>query len=593
MSQIYKLNHTEGDNIKHIYIFAGNETIDISDYTDSKGNPIFSHEELSNITKKKIPVEIITSFAIHGDDTIGMIKKKLVHALNLDISTKELYLFGITEEKLIPSIIYKQLTQNESIPLTETMLCQFLLNIIENGCVESEIANTCEIIGKLGSNISYDDFTNILDWDAIQSYIIPIGERLVHKKVIPFVANPYNCTFLDNFIKESMPGIVTTQNTSLLFEVGQLCLNNIFFCLAEEVLTYTSTQTKLEEISILNLYFPLLVTIDKINSLTMLQDKRYELHDKEEKLIGQDFDKYNEQVNLFYDIYNVGNANSPLNYLNNTPGITAISLVIHPIHNIKFPLDILFKLIHSTRIIPLIKYNPGKTKENIYRLYTANNTATDGKKIPFLYTQHNNKKTFIIKLSKILSFSKRVSFYINIIYNDNKYNLTCSFSENGNIHINIPSINNLNKPLSLQQIEEIIHLSIKEPILDKIRSYLEQSGYSYISFDSLTDKNIEIESMTWVSQLKITAKINLKKYISCLSTIFAIEQDSLSKTSDVINMKYKRVSSYNQMNAQDAFITELRKLNVQIPEIINQLQANFKLSQQEAELKFGPQKHNN
>ena len=144
----------------------------------------------------------------------------------------------------------------------------------------------------------------------------------------------------------------------------------------------------------------------------------------------------------------------------------------------------------------------------------------------------------------------------------------------------------MNKPLSLQQIEEIIHLSIKEPILDKIRSYLEQSGYSYISFDSLTDKNIEIESMTWVSQLKITTKINLKKYISCLSTIFAIEQDSLSKTSDVINMKYKRVSSYNQMNAQDAFITELRKLNVQIPEIINQLQANFKLSQQEAELKF-------
>ena len=81
--------------------------------------------------------------------------------------------------------------------------------------------------------------------------------------------------------------------------------------------------------------------------------------------------------------------------------------------------------------------------------------------------------------------------------------------------------------------------------------------------------------MVWVSQLKIPAKINLKKYISCLSTIFVIEQDSLSKTSDVINMKYKRVSSYNQMNAQEAFITEVRKLGVPIPEIISQLQANF------------------
>ena len=49
---------------------------------------------------------------------------------------------------------------------------------------------------------------------------------------------------------------------------------------------------------------------------------------------------------------------------------------------------------------------------------------------------------------------------------------------------------------------------------------------------SLSDKNVEIQNISWVAQLKIPKKIDLNKYVSCLSVIFAIEKGSLKKSSE-------------------------------------------------------------
>ena len=96
MSQTYKLNHIEGEEIKHIYIFSSDQSVIEPDYVDSNGNPIFTADEMKNIQDNNIPVDIISSTQLHGDDTIGMIKKKIISALQFELSTKELYLFGIT-----------------------------------------------------------------------------------------------------------------------------------------------------------------------------------------------------------------------------------------------------------------------------------------------------------------------------------------------------------------------------------------------------------------------------------------------------------------------------------------------------------------
>ena len=104
---------------------------------------------------------------------------------------------------------------------------------------------------------------------------------------------------------------------------------------------------------------------------------------------------------------------------------------------------------------------------------------------------------------------------------------------------------------------------------------MEQSGYTYIPLTTIVDKNVEIQNITWVSKLQIHSKIDLNKYISCLSTIFAIEQGSLKKTSEVISMRYKRVSAYNQMSAEERLAHELRKQDVPHSSIVEQLQTQF------------------
>jgi hypothetical protein len=54
-------------------------------------------------------------------------------------------------------------------------------------------------------------------------------------------------------------------------------------------------------------------------------------------------------------------------------------MIIHPHSQIKMPIDVLFKIVHATETMPLIKFNPGRRDENIYRLY-ADRISESGKK---------------------------------------------------------------------------------------------------------------------------------------------------------------------------------------------------------------------
>ena len=53
MSQIYKLNHIQGEEIKHIYIFSNDISIATPEYVDSQGQPVFTTDEKENIDAKQ------------------------------------------------------------------------------------------------------------------------------------------------------------------------------------------------------------------------------------------------------------------------------------------------------------------------------------------------------------------------------------------------------------------------------------------------------------------------------------------------------------------------------------------------------------
>jgi len=577
MSQIFKINHIDGNEIKHIYIFTGSHSFKTGNYGPD-GHGVFNHAEWENISRKSIPLTIIPHY-IHGDDTISMVKKKLVKYLKLEKSIKQLYLFSIKRQILNPTLLFNQLSQDNQIDVTHQKLCQFMSNIIaEEGKASTE---TCDdLFHTVKDTYDFDDFLalNNFEWTEERNITNPLGQKLIIKRKYPFVANPFNITSQDPIIYKDVNNILTTQTSNLLFEYGELEGNNIFVCYADEVLQYAASQPDLTEKYMISLFFPFLSFVDHIHSRSQLKERAHYLYEDQKLSIQGKFEEYNANVNLFYDMFFT--RKNDLEYLEHTPGISNIEFTIHPLYNINFPLEILFKLIHSTEEIPMIKYNPGNNRENIYRFYT-DKIATNGKKIPYLFTINGNKKGLIMKLTKLIATKKKVGFYISLARENKTYELICEFEMNGNINVHFQ----LNQPTSIDTIQEIIREALNEPILDKISSYLEQSGYSYITFNTLRDDNIEIKKIEYISALVIKKNVHLRNLIKCLSSVFNVVEGDLTKKSERLFLQYKRVSNYNEMDNKEAFINELRRQGMPIAQIINELESNFKMTEHDAKMK--------
>ena len=235
MADSIKVNHLEGDTIKKIYIFIGNRPINkAAPWNLEDGTPIFTPAELKKIKDESLPIQPVNGYN-HGDDTIITIKNKIIKYTELRISSKELYLFAIQKEIVDPSILYKQLTQNDTYNLTGIHLCQFLLNLVPNNCENVNVI--CPLPKKDNDSYDFEDMLAIedIEWNAPLTYTLPIGQKMIIKKKSPFVANPYNCVIMDNIIRTKAFETVSTQNSNLLFEYRNLCNNNIYICLAEEV----------------------------------------------------------------------------------------------------------------------------------------------------------------------------------------------------------------------------------------------------------------------------------------------------------------------------------------------------------------------
>ena len=179
---IIKINHLEKDNIKKIYVFKG--LFDVTPDYLVNGDRIFTENEMENIASKNIPVELINEL-IHYDDTISTIKKKIVKHTQMRVSTYELYLFGIKQMVINPSILYNQLTQIDTIPLTNERLCEYILNIVPGDCDDGSNTQTCSFADSNKNVFNYDDFINIDDfkWNDITNITIPIGQKLSQKKL--------------------------------------------------------------------------------------------------------------------------------------------------------------------------------------------------------------------------------------------------------------------------------------------------------------------------------------------------------------------------------------------------------------------------
>ena len=549
MSVPYKIAHIEKNNeISTIYVFNKNNDIPSLEleelFSNEPNHPnfnsIFTDEEKTLISSKNITIKFV-NYEIHLDDTIETIKKKIMMVSKPQISFGEIYLFSQQEEQLDSVSVYQNLTQNGTLELTKDRLIQFLLNINDIDLNSLPVKET----------YNYDDILS-LDFGKGPSLINkPIGQKFIAvETTYPYTVNPYNVVIYDPFLERFVDKLTTTTNHNILMDTGPIINNMIYMCSAENCLTY-SQELSLSEESTIKIYFPYLLDNNILN-LAQLKNKQLSLLAESEKMISSNFEKHIKNIDLFYNIYQ--NRSSELKY--KQQGILSISFIIHPTFSFNLPLDVVFKLIHATKEVPFIKYNPGKRQEKMYRLY-APEIATNGKKIPYI------SKAIIFKLIRTIGKTKRVSLYIQP---DDLSPLICEFENNGDITIKA----SFSKSVNPDELDSLLQKAIN-PVIDVIKNYLSQSGYSINLFETIQDKNIEIINMQYNIDIPIKKKFDLKKYMGCISSVFSIISHKKNETA----LRFKRIANYNEMDSVEAYITELLNNGISESDIIYGIVTNF------------------
>ena len=551
-------------------------------------NDIFSNTELENIYTYKINVDF--SFdRLYGDDTIETVKKKIISNMKIENlpSFDELYIFSKRNIEYTPTQLYNKLSNNDTSTITRASLIHFLTNshrwslkpecelILRTNKDELKEIYTYEDIMELffrykkekdtGSGEESDEGSEEGEEIIEESIIplvedIPVGQKLTYNQLeYTFTVNPFNVVEIDKFLKDKAKNIISTTNKTILLDYEPIICNTIFLCLASDVLEYVNLfneQSEKEGVgsltsdTMMQIYYPYLAE-KQYTTMDALERNRQELQQSTSELINdKSYKDLVENVDLFYDVFYQQENDKNLKYIKN--GISYIELEIKPDSIINIPIDILFKILHTTDEKPLIKLTRNKRDEKMYRLY-ANKVARSGKRIPYL------KKSEIKKIMKETQQEKRVMVLIHMIHEeysrgeyvrDYKIPIKCEFDNHGSIFISF----NLENPLSDNHITKIIMKSVN-PVIQEVATFIEQYGYSMNTFHSLYSKNVIIREIKHKTLLKLPHdfKFNIPENMGCISSIFNVIE---YKEGQRIIMRYKRVSNYNELESIDAFIMQ-------------------------------------
>lgn len=573
MSNIWKFYHNTG-TIDTIYIFVGDHlysnNISLQDiktmYLNDRENPVIkkvfeSSEELDKIGQNSINVEFIDA-TIYPDDNIETVKFKLLAVIReyiRETSFEELYLYGFTDHKIDRLVEYNRLTDNNRIQLDKLRLIDYLNNIGRRDLIEGLDSGD-------SNNYTLEDFYNLeLPIDSVIR--VSIGQRFIlDRREISYSVDPFTVVKIDPLLEQNARDIISTTNKNLLFE-SRIINNVIYFTCLDDVLTSDSIEN---EYGLIKTYFPYLYN-DDITDMEDFRLVKTRYYSRTEKMLDSvAFKQYNASISMF-------NRLSLSDVVYNSTGVKTVELKIHPVIAFNFPIDIVFRLINSNRDRPMIKYNPGKGQESIYRLYSERRSTT-GKKIPHL------KRTLIFQLMKSMGMRKSVAIYCYADLSttitattNNKTPVILQFYPDGIINVRI--INS--RPLSLQVVQRTVAMSVN-PILKILQERLENTGYRFQLFNNILDSNVEVVNLQYSSEIEINKNINLTSIKSCISNVFNINAYNLSSSANGISMRYKRVSNYNEMNAIDSAIVELIRQEYRESDIVKNIIDNFQVSESTA-----------
>lgn len=528
---------------------------------------------------KEIPNKVYSSQSIHKDDSIRIIKKKIIKEMEAqasNIAYDEIYLFGKIKDYVSLTQLYENITENGEEPISRTTIAQLLVNfsipdlanLIRTKLVAKEKGSLYE-----KSAYSYDDIKRLDIFDKTIDVEIPIGFQFVKRRNELFSTNPYHINGGFQLVQpmDTENPLVSLDN-QLLLNYGQLLNNTFYLCLAKNTFDY-AIQANISQEYIAKTYYPLLASRDITSEPELMEARPQLIRDTEKIMTPGSFQLY-KQIDMMYSIYFQRKSGADFNYLSR--GIRKFTISFISSAKILFPLHILFQNIHASLQIPFIKYSPDTKKENMYRLY-CDRISKNGRKIPYL------PDATIMKWSREIGKGRKglVSFCVRMDTDSQKYELFLEMGRSGNLRISGEFLSAIGE----EELSEIIRTTIN-PVISNINTILRPTGYAIEEFTDLRQKTVEILSMNYEWKINIDKKFDLVNYRGCLSGIFDLTELNDGSTMEGITTRFKRVENFREMDAQVAFINELFQQGADKDDIITQLVANYGLTEETAILRL-------
>ena len=344
---------------------------------------------------------------------------------------------------------------------------------------------------------------------------VPLGlDYNVYKN--DYVVNPLENTFNYSFLN-------VDEKIRLLFECGDIKENSIYCIHIGDYFDYVDSNEMISLEDTMNIYFK---SLHSKNVFSISEIEKYEMN------MFDKYEMYNKLIDSHFSFYDDHSDKINENIYSKTK-ITKIEFTYKPKSEIIFPLEIFFKKIQCNKSMPFSKFNPGKSLENIYRLYCPSKDKY-GNKIPYFSMKEIKKYKDKIKKEKsvsliILDNKKRTTiFHVN-----SEGEIYCNFE---NIEYNIDDYNGLTK-YSANILNRILSLFVK---------YFDPTSLVYQEFKNIKEENIEINEIQYSTNLKQRMLKLDTKYFSGIFT--KIDGENI--------LNYKRVSNYNKMNDIDSTINQ-------------------------------------
>ena len=506
---------------------------------------IFDENEKINLEKYNVSIK--TSFQnILLDDSIRSIKRKLLKETGFNqYAYEELYLFANKYSNFHFANIYPDLDPKNK-GISKAKLGQILMNLQ----LLDQLQDLDSLVGIDNELYNYREIESIMKINNSNLVLpFPLGHSFDKQDDILFSANPFfNLSSSESIFEMSIENPLLTFENSLLLNYPSLHNNTIYVCLAENVLDYTE-KNGLSTLNMLQYYFPLLIT-KNVDSSTSLQEKKQSLISETKNMFETITD---ERINIFYEIMN---KEYDIKY--DMKGITKVSVTLHPEKKVIIPLENIFKQSFTAEDKPMIKYKPGFKKEELYRLHTIG-YAENGKKIPYLSKIQINQYS-----KKITGIKSYVLFVLKKQLNDQNLFITCSVVKNGNIMFDL----SLTNPVNETVLSDFLITCFNE-ITEHVNKYL-QKQYHYLPIDNINNSFIEINNLDYICELPSLQEIPTENF-SILTNLFTI----LELKNNTMELRYKRVNNFKEMDSINALINKLYKQNLDEMTVIQSVVVNF------------------